>query len=1596
MIKYVNKNFSKFLLIVILFGLSSFAQEVTVDENKSSFLEGVQVLTSNPHRLGGTEEFNEAADYIVQELKKAGYADENIIEQEFFLPQMLTDASITVDGKELPIYGIRANLWQGSVFENKELKAELFYAGDGSPEAYGNTDPLGKIVCLNYADARRWRDAFAMGAKAVIFVDNGDIPQKFARCSTITADLPCLYITQDDFNTLGLENGIHKVTLKSKPTWKRLTSRNIIAWLPGTKPVFDLEKEEVIILTAQLDSFGDVPELANGATDAANSMALLDFAKKFQKEKPNRNIMFVFLGGEGRLLSGSQNLYNAIFRDETFKGSKVTHSEYIQNYVKEQEFIIQMRKVLKAKTFFDEFTPVTRQVLVKLRAYTQSESGEYTGLISEANLVKMRLKKKADKATSAKIQKIENQVEEWDVEKGKWDSLRRAIGKEQLDESVSEQLDIVSVKIDNNLEARYNEIGELITQKKQARQIAVLLNNKHIIFNLSLDFSGHGPLWGFSQWDSEDYLVQAYYNTVGYYIGVFSAIEKTADELGSEVKYLQTGTTKIRLGPDMYFPGQKMYSGMIAARFGLYGIRVGTCSDALVYQGHPEDTYLNCNVEKIYDFSQDFYTYAQTMFSSPEFSLRQRVRRMVSFLDYTWDGERVGGSTAMTRSKGSAIANTPAAGAMLGIASKTYMPGYDLAVRTVVEQNGSFVLGPVDYNKIPQQNWNIVLFDDDGKVNSCNEAVTSFNRVNMFPCLFESVVAMSPPSLTGAKTLVLNAANDGGFRGEDSFKMETPWVISSFMPDIALGVKFVNKFGMLLLNSTKENPLGKGFPIQGNGSFSTTKASANDKFQIDESRLDILRKKGITNDSLEWLQGLARMALEKAAAAKNIATKYAEYNSANLLNKRIYEPVLTSMNDLVKAVVILMILMIPFAYALERLLIGTPHIYRQIGWYCFFFILTFIILYNVHPAFAIATEPIVIFLAFLIIILSSMVIFILLSRFKQEIKAVQGMEVTVHTADVSRFSTIVAAIGMGISTMRRRPMRTFLTTITVVLLTFSILSFASFDAQGGIFRRHIGSSSSVKSVFLHHPVWKTLANSIGDISQHIMKDKGVVTERYWLSAINSASAQIFSVPITDESGEKIVKLDALVGLETMDVLGQPELLSAFKADSSFEMAEDAIYFTQTTVEALGVAPGDKVNVMGYTFTFAGLLDQNKLIRFIQIDDTPIYPIDYNDESMQKDTGLKLADGGDNKDLDADSSFLPYLNSSVVAFVSSKRAKELNARLVAISVYPNKGVDIEPIAEELARLAPAPVYATLNDGIYRLYFTTMLATSGLQNIIIPIILGGLIIFGTMLGSVTDRQKEIYTFSALGLAPAHIGMLFFAESSVYAVIGGLGGYIFAQLVAIFASWLSTFTPIQIPEMNYSSTNAIFAILVVMATVLLSTIYPAYRGAKSANPGVARSWKTPKAEGDKWVFTFPFTVSEYDITGVMSFLLEHFNNFSDCSLGLFLAEHSKVTGDGKQLTLHSDIATAPFDLGVTQEFKITSVPSEIEGVDEVHISIIRVSGTQGDWRRTNLPFISDLRKQFLIWRSLPPETMDDYRKKTLVMLGRAKADKEVTNNG
>ena len=289
---------------------------------------------------------------------------------------------------------------------------------------------------------------------------------------------------------------------------------------------------------------------------------------------------------------------------------------------------------------------------------------------------------------------------------------------------------------------------------------------------------------------------------------------------------------------------------------------------------------------------------------------------------------------------------------------------------------------------------------------------------------------------------VLNAKSDSGFKkefGNSSFNGYSPIYF-----DKPINFKYLGS-GLLILGSDNSFPDGYGIDYQPEEmiSFDTVKQCANDYNILNNSRINVLREKNIVNDSIEILHSEATEYLENSQTARNAQkTQEAVANEtfASALGYRTYIPLRAMTNDLIQAVIVLLILSIPFAFFLERLIFGFTSIYKQVGAFAGIFILTFVILYIFHPAFSLAEAPIVIFLAFVIVLMNGLVIYIVMSKFKLELKALQGLASTVHGSQ-SDSNTTLASVLIGISGMRNRPLKTFLTATTVILLTFTILVF---------------------------------------------------------------------------------------------------------------------------------------------------------------------------------------------------------------------------------------------------------------------------------------------------------------------------------------------------------------------------------------------------------------------------------------------------------------------------------------------------------------------------------------------------------------------------
>jgi hypothetical protein len=85
--------------------------------------------------------------------------------------------------------------------------------------------------------------------------------------------------------------------------------------------------------------------------------------------------------------------------------------------------------------------------------------------------------------------------------------------------------------------------------------------------------------------------------------------------------------------------------------------------------------------------------------------------------------------------------------------------------------------------------------------------------------------------------------------------------------------------------------------------------------------------------------------------------------------------------------------------------------------------------------------------------------------------------------------------------------------------------------------------------------------------------------------------------------------------------------------------------------------------------------------------------------------------------------------------------------------------------------------------------------------------------------------------------------------------------------------------------------------------------------------------------------------------------------------------VAGERFAHGLRTTVWLTPFDLGVRQHLQLLIEPGAFEDIYEVKVILTRLSGDDRSWYRMNRTFLTELRKQFLQWRSLSRAKMLEY---------------------
>ena len=805
----------------------------------------------------------------------------------------------------------------------------------------------------------------------------------------------------------------------------------------------------------------------------------------------------------------------------------------------------------------------------------------------------------------------------------------------------------------------------------------------------------------------------------------------------------------------------------------------------------------------------------------------------------------------------------------------------------------------------------------------------------------------------------------------------------------------------MLLNSKSaesvEAARGDGFQtLQHGGAFiHSSFQAAKDMWTLNEARMRELAKYSIENQRMTSLHAQAKEHLDLAEEAMQNKKwdVFVKHTRAGMgLESRAYPDVKATQNDVIRGVIFFMVLVIPCAFFVERLLFTFSDIRLQIGGFGAAFVVIWIVLSQVHPAFDLS-NPFVILLAFVILALAIFVIAIVSGRFHDNIRRLRTEEVLLHDTDVGRISASVAAFQLGVANMKKRKMRTGLTFATLVLLTFTVLSFTSIRTTLGFYQIPLDTEGKYPGLLIRSQFWGPLEDTAYDYARINFLDQGEIAPRSWY-----VTQDLKKTPI--ETPEKTTKVLGILGLSVNEpaVTGIDTLLSHGRW---FGEGEIACILPGKIAGLLKVEPEDvgkkSVRLFGKQLKVVGLIDAEKMRDYPDLDGEILSPADFkltDDEIVSRMTQQESREKQGLEQPQLENMPFEHIDPDDIVIIPYKILREVGSPLQSVAIRLREDINVEEQVKEYVSRLSVVVYAGIpreDDKIQVSIYSSMGwgTLPGLANLFVPILVAALIVLNTMMGSVYERFREIGIYSAVGLAPVHISFLFIAEACVYAVLGTVAGYLLGQGVIKILLWQELLQGLNV---NYSALSTVISSALVMVVVLISSLYPARQAALMAVPDVTRRWKLPDPEGDHWHFEFPFTVGGKDVFGLSVFLVDYFESHIGESMGAFYTDGARFgsveAATGAGYTIDTTIWLAPYDLGVSQQVHFEAVPTGEHNIFAMALTIDRLSGDVVSWRRGNQGFMNALRKQFLIWRTVDPTNRAKYTGKGRELLSASPA--------
>jgi hypothetical protein len=1596
-----------------LLWISAAAAQITEQSLPDTFKDVIGKLSSLADRSTGTAENQEAALYIKEQLKLLGYED--VGSYRFSVPLIRnekTSLSLPNRNIQIDLRPITGNAVTPQTVALPGLSGPLIYAGRGEFKYLNGKQIAGSIILMELDSGKNWLQAANLGAKALIYIGRQDAPRIFFddKFELSPLQFPRFWISRakamevfGDFENAPDGRIAAQVRLISQTRWQLASSENIYCFVTGTDSKL---KERLIMVEAFYDSTATVAGLSPGADEAVSIATLLELARFLKENPPKRSVLLVASSGHAQSLAGMREMIWSISaRSKDLRGLNKSFKALAKKTRKTIKLLKNMSLDAAVKSESAD-TETTRILKAAIDERLKTESDRVS-----RHLMRLRLEQK-NQADAEQIQKLAD--ERLLLKRLMWSSDFSDLSAEDrqalsniIPMAIQDQKAILA-----DARRHSREIGD-------ARGFRSQVKAYDLDVAVSLHLSSHGDGFGaFNYGWMFPFRPRIKRTTI--YSTLDEVLRQGATRIESALGH--AGMYKDSLRPSRkrswqsYFLDHPALGGELTAIAGVHGLTFVTTHDARARWGTPDDTPKHVDA---------VYALKQSAVISRLIEHLAQAPRLHDNVFPRFGYAAVSGSAKFLR-HGELFADKPAPGTVLlcyqGPARFYVMVDHlgKFYLRGVADSKHSYHKIIFEGYKFDPKSGNIIWTIDKKKTGK------AAYRVKMYRRLMETNLIM----FASQGTTLFNLLEPRTFRHLSKVKIidgrresdPMRWFISRLdtwisnysrastittvflEPGTPLKLTLsdtVLRNKLVLTNASKDKSTGSGYMV-GKTPFlyRTEYRVARDMWLLLEPRISNLEKRGIFNDRIRKLQleGLGALKAAQLAYENKLYDQAFEASVRSwALATRVYDDVEKTQKDVLYGVLFYIALFVPFAFCMERLLFSFANIYKRI--IAFLIILTLLIalIYNVHPAFRLAYSPMVVILAFFIMGLSLMVTLILFFRFEGEMARLQTRAKLIQSEELGRWKAFVAAFMLGVSNLRRRRLRTALTCTTLVILTFTIMSFTAVKSMRRHARLLYEPTAPYTGFLLKNVNWRDLPPLAFEIITNNFAQKGIGVPRVWLEDEDKTRTPRIPVYYNGRSFEA----QGLVGLSHLEprVSRLDEILIGGRWLAENEL--DVILLPERMAKNLGINPehpeGATVSVWGMPFEVVGVFSGQKLQQRTDLDGEPLTPVTFPREVSTALTEVEanaLESGDEVREFQSRYQHIPGDLTMIIPYRSLLAAGG-HLKGVAIGSQAPQ-TSIQETAQNLVDRFGLSLFSGEPDGTYLYHASDTMSYSGVPNIIIPLIISVFIVLNTMIGSVYERKREIGIYTSVGLAPSHVSFLFIAEAMAMAVISVVLGYLLAQTSAKLFAETSLWAGITV---NYSSWAGVAAMILVIAVVLVSVLYPSKVAAEIAIPDVNRAWKLPEADGNTLEVTLPFYMSYKEHRSIGGFLLEFFQGHQDVSHGLFSTGDidfgftcqtapglSDDDDDCPQeacevdacLQVRSSVWLAPFDFGINQRVDLQFCPAEDEpGFLEIKIRLIRESGEANAWRRINKGFLHNVRKQLLLWRSFDLPTKEHYER-------------------